>query len=227
MRGKRGKKHSAEPSKPLEQGQTVHNGVVVLHDTGKRKLSTKLPRLSRKQLMLLGVVLLLVMAGGGAVVWRRLHNKPRDEAQYNKSKNELASLSGKANYQAGQNKAAESIPELEAYLANPELTQDLKASAQEQLANAYYNSGKYDQAIQMYVQFSQTQGHETSTSAVGQAVSYRAKGDKQNAIKFYQQAIELGEQELSKLQEGDGAILTYKQQIVGYKLTIKSLQGSP
>jgi len=227
MRGKRGKKHSDEPSEPLGQDQTTHNGVVVSRDTGRRKISAKLPRLKRKQVMLLVTVLLLVVAGGGAVVWRRVHNKPRDEAAYNRSKNELVRLSDDATHQAGQNKAAESIPELEAYLSKPELPKDLKAEAQKQLAGAYYNSGKYDQAINMYQQVATTEGHESTTSAVGQAVSYKAKGDKPNAIKFYQKAIELGEQELAKLNEGDGAILTYKQQIVAYKMTIKNLQGSP
>ncbi len=200
---------------------------VVSKDTGRLRLSARWRKHSGRQKLLATMVLLGLIIIGGALVVYWPKPQPKSDDNVKKNQAQLQSLSQKNTYNTGQNKAAETIPELEAYLANPELTIDQRKAALGELATAYMNSGQYDKAIETYNQLSQFEGHETYATASGKAMAYEAMGDKANAITYYQQAVDLGTAEMKTFPKENGDFITYQQQIVTYQEKIKRLQAAP
>lgn len=198
-----------------------HNYVV----PGKKHKSLLAGLMSYKKTIVATVCVLLAV-GAFAVYKYYSRAKTTDDSSKTAIAN-LTEITNQANYRAGQGKSAESVESLEKFLQNDKLPKQVRLEAQKQLATAYLNAQMYQKAIDLYQQISQSQGGESATTAAGQAAGYRLLGNKNQAISFYQQAIELSKKELSKLPEGDATILTYEQQIKAYKITIQQLQESP
>ncbi len=137
MRIGRGKKRGAGALEISGQQQTAH-GATVSADSGRRPRFAKLAHISRRQ-KLIAIAAVLVVVGAAIVLLWPAKPAPDDSA-YQKSKKKLLALSEKSTNLAASNKPADSIPDIEAYLATPNLPDDLKKDALTQLATAYQHA---------------------------------------------------------------------------------------
>lgn len=162
------------------------------------------------RIALVAVALIALVAG---VWWFQQRQEQgsqaeRDQQRYN-------SLVKTNDALASNRKYGQAVKDLQDYLAtNP--PRKFERGAQVLLATNYVNAQKYDEALKWYQKVEKQDGKDTADVVVGMAYTYDARGDKENAIKYFQKAIALAEKSDDPMANADKK---------SYEYEIKRLQG--
>lgn len=162
------------------------------------------------RITLVAVALIALVVG----VWwlqgrqERGNQAERDQQRYN-------SLVRTNDTLASNRKYDQAAKELQDYLATKP-PQKFERGARVLLATTYVNAQKYDEALTWYQKVEKQDGKDKADVAVGMAYTYDAKGDKENAIKYFQKAIALAEKSDDPMANADKK---------SYEYEIKRLRG--
>lgn len=163
------------------------------------------------KLIVLGIAL-IVVAGLGIFLYQR-HVSNSNKAETEKAKYTRLVEDTQSLVSGGKYDKAETL-----WLSYLKTDHDkvYKRGAYVQLATTYSNAQKYDQAISYYKKAEAIDGATKLDVATGLAYTYESKGDKSDAITYFNKAISLTEQSDDPLKSAD---------IQGYKYEISQLEG--
>jgi tetratricopeptide (TPR) repeat protein len=184
-------------------------GVATIKTT--ESISKKADMTKQKTYILVGLLVVILALGGWWLAGRqnRADQAARDQSRYQSLMTTTEKLMDVQNY-------TEAERQLTDYLKSSSLPKKYQRGAHVRLATIYVNAQKYDQAIAEYKKAEAMDGKPTADVAVGLAYVYEAKDDKQNAIKYFQEAVKLAEKSDDPMADADKK---------SYQYEIKVLEG--
>lgn len=178
------------------------------HHHHKRKHSSK------KKWVIIVSLSILILVVAAALYW--FYAKGNQVSIVNRTDDEIQQIVNRTEQLNDDGESSKSESELQrAIKETAESSQ--KASLLDNMAYIYYENDNYDQALAAALEAELLSGNDVSDGSKAFIASiYEAKGDKQNAIKYYQQAIELLDKSYS----------WYESRLNDYRSSITDLGGT-
>lgn len=154
--------------------------------------------MTKKKTILIVAILVVILAVGG---WWLAGRQGRTD-QAARDKQRYMSLMTSTETLITNQKYTQAEKLLNDYLKG-DLPTKYERGAAVRLATVYSNAKEYDKAIEWYKKAEAMDGKPTADVAVGMAYTYDEKGDKQNAIKYFQQAVTLAEKSDDPMADSD------------------------
>ena len=146
--------------------------------------------ITRKKRMIIGLIALVVIIGVGTGVWFYMADqKSKSDAIAAKEAERVKAINQTANEAQKLSSEGNVIESLTLLDKTIKVTDNLESKGFLLLvkANVYFNNGSYDEALAVALESEAIEKNDNIETYIAQI--YMKKGDKQNAIKYYQLAI--------------------------------------